>query len=207
MSRRIMLFFSLIVFSLSTAIAEEYMEGVQYKLLSSPQPTETGEKVEVREIFWYGCPHCFRFEDYVERWLRRKPANAEFVRMPGILRPSWENHARAYYVAELLNVFDKVHRPLFNALHLEKRQINSEDALAEFFAKHGVDEDKFKKTFRSFAVETRIRRSKDLGARFQISGVPAVIVNGKYFVSNQTTGSSAETLKVINYLVNLESKK
>lgn len=188
------------------AIAEEFQEGVHYTRLAQPQPTSTGDKVEVLEVFWYGCPHCFRFEPYVERWLRKKPEGAEFVRLPGIFRPSWEPHARAFYTSELLGVFDKIHQPLFNAIHLEKRTLNTDEQLMDFFAEFGVDKTEFLKTYRSFAVETRIRRAKTLVERFDIDGVPAVIVNGKYFVSNRTTGSNAKTLKVINFLVDKELK-
>ncbi len=187
--------------------AAQYEEGVHYERIVPAQPTSTVNKVEVLEIFWYGCPHCFRFEPYVERWLRKKPDNAQFVRMPGVFRPSWENHARAYYTAKLLGVFEKVHKPLFNAIHLQKRKMNTEEALAEFFSKHaGIDKAEFIKTFHSFAVETRLRRAKTMVARYGIDGVPAVIVNGKYRVSASTAGSNSEMLKVINFLVEKESK-
>lgn len=186
--------------------AEEYQEGVHYESIVPAQPTSTGSKVEVLEIFWYGCPHCFRFEPYVERWLRKKPDNAEFVRLPGVFRPSWENHARAFFASQLLGVFDKTHNPLFNAIHLEKRPLETEEQLADFFAQHGVDKTEFIKTFKSFAVETKVRRAKTMGSRYGINGVPAVIVNGKYRVSNRQTGSNAETLKVIDFLVNKESQ-
>lgn len=186
--------------------AAQYQEGIHYERIVPAQPTSTVDKVEVLEIFWYGCPHCFRFEPYVERWLRRKPDNAQFVRLPGIFRPSWENHARAFYTAELLGVFEKVHKPLFNAIHLEKKKMNTEEALADFFAKFGgVDKAEFIKTFRSFAVETRLRRAKTMTSRYGISGVPAVIVNGKYRVSARGAGSNSEMLKIINFLVEKES--
>lgn len=193
--------------SFTTASAEEYQEGVQYERILPAQPTSTGNKVEVLEVFWYGCPHCFRFEPYIERWIRHEPKNAEFVRMPGVFRPSWEVHARAYYTAVLLGVVDKIHTPLFNAIHLERKRLNTEAALRDFFYKTaGVDKDTFTKTYRSFAVETRIRRARTMASRYGISGVPTVIVNGKYRVSAETAGSNAEVLKVINFLVAKESK-
>ena len=192
--------------SISIAWAEMYEEGVHYERIVPAQPTSTVNKVEVLEIFWYGCPHCFRFEPYVERWLRKKPENAQFVRLPGIFRPSWEVGARAYYTAELLGVFDKMHKPIFNAIHLQKRKLNTEEAMRDFFAENGVDKKEFIKTYNSFAVGTRLRRAKTMTSRYGIDGVPAVIVNGKYRVSNRQTGSNAETLKVINFLVEKESK-
>jgi len=196
---------SLLVCSMAIA-ADEYEEGVHYERIVPAQPTSTVNKVEVLEIFWYGCPHCFRFEPYVERWLKKMPAEAQFVRLPGVFRPSWEVGARAYYTAELLGVFEKVHKPLFNALHLQKRKLNTEDAMRDFFAEQGVDKKEFIKTYKSFAVETRLRRAKTMTSRYGIDGVPAVIVNGKYRLSAKSAGSNAEMLKVINFLVKKESK-
>ena len=205
--RSVLVIFSMYFVLLAPVSADEYVEGVNYELVEPAQPTSTVDKVEVLEVFWYGCPHCFRFEPYVERWLQKKPENAQFVRLPAIFRPAWEVHARAYYTAELLGVLDKVHKPLFNAIHLQKRALNTEDALRDFFAEFGVDKKEFIKTYQSFAVETRIRRAKTMVSRYGVDGVPTVIVNGKYRVSARTAGSNAEMLKVINFLVAKESKK
>lgn len=191
---------------LTSVSAANYKEGIHYIKLDDPQPTTTGDKVEILEFFWYGCPHCFRFEPFVERMLKRLPDNAEFVRVPAIFRPSWEPHARAYYTSILLGVHDKVHKPMFNAMHLEKRPLETDEQIMNFFADFGVDKEKFIKTFRSFAVETRIRRAKTVVERYGIDGVPAVAVNGKYLVTGRTAGGNAQMLKVINYLVELETK-
>jgi len=205
--RRVTTIIAACFMAVSLAFAAEYEEGVHYERVVPAQPTSTVNKVEVLEIFWYGCPHCFRFEPYVERWLKKKPDNAQFVRMPGIFRPSWENHARAFYAMELLGVAEKVHTPLFNAIHRQKRKLDDMESLAEFFSKHGdVEKKEFIKTFKSFAVETRLRRAKTMSSRYGIDGVPAVIVNGKYSVSARTAGSNANMLKIINYLVEKESK-
>jgi len=190
----------------SIALAEVYEEGVHYERIVPAQPTSTANKVEVLEIFWYGCPHCFRFEPYIERWLRKKPKNAQFVRLPGIFRPSWEVGARAFYTAKLLGVFDELHKPILNAIHLQKRRLDTEEQMRDFFAENGVDKKDFIKTYNSFAVGTRLRRAKTMSSRYGISGVPAIIVAGKYRLSAQTAGSNAEMLKVINFLVEKESK-
>ena len=177
-----------------------------YELVTPPQPT-TAEKgqVEVVELFWYGCPHCYRLEPYVERWLKRKPKNVKFVRMPGMFRPSWEIHGRAYYTAEILGVVDKVHRPMFEAIHERKQRMNTEAAIMALFKQHGVSEKDFKRVFHSFAVETKIRRAKDMGRRYGARGVPALIVNGKYRTGAQEAGGNARVFKVVNQLVKKES--
>ncbi len=193
--------------SVSTVFAAQYEEGIHYERVVPAQPTSTVDKVEILEIFWYGCPHCFRFEPFAERLLRKMPENSQFVRLPGIFRPSWENHARAFYAAELLGIFDKIHKPLFSAIHLEKRKMDTEEELADFFSTHGdIDKAEFIKTFKSFAVETRLRRAKTMTSRYGIDGVPAVVVNGKYRVSARGAGSNAEMVKVIRFLVEKENQ-
>lgn len=205
--KRIVILLSLMAFGfVPAANAQEFKEGVHYERIVPAQPTSTGDKVEVVEAFWYGCPHCYRFEPYVERWLRRKPANAEFIRMPAVFRPSWEPHARAFYAAQLLGVWEKIHMPMFNAIHQQQRPLNNEVALADFFAEHGVDKDEFRKAYNSFAVDTKVRQAKAMVERYGVTGVPAVIVNGKYRINARTAGSNANMLKVIDFLVEKESK-
>ena len=109
--------FAMMAATSSSSFAAPYNEGEHYEAITPAQPTSSKDQVEVVEMFWYGCPHCFRLEPFVDRWLKKKPANVKFVRMPGVFRPSWEIHARAYYTAEILGVVDKVHRPMFDAIH------------------------------------------------------------------------------------------
>ena len=209
----IMAFFSasffvlaLVAVTTTTSFAATYNAGEHYEVISPAQPTSSKDKIEVVEMFWYGCPHCFRLEPFVERWLKRKPANVKFVRMPGVFRPSWEIHARAYYTAEILGVVDKVHRPMFEAIHEMKQRMNTEASILALFVKHGVSEKEFKRVFKSFAVETKLRRAKDMGTRYQARGVPALIVNGKYRTSGHAAGSNSKVFKVVNQLIKMESK-
>ena len=187
--------------------APVYKEKIHYELVLPAQPTTTDKKVEVVEMFWYGCPHCNALEPYVNRWLKKIPPNAEFVRIPAIFQPQWEQHARAYYTAEILGVLDKTHSALFDAIHQQKRHINTDEEIQKFFAEHGVSEKDFKRVFRSFAVEAKIRRAKDMSQRYGIRGVPALIVNGKYRTSAQLAGGNANIFQVVNYLIEQENKK
>ena len=184
-----------------------YSEGAQYKKVSPAQPTTTEGtgKVEVVELFWYGCPHCYRLEPLVDRWLKKKPANVEFVRVPGVFRPEWEIHARAFYAAQVLGVSDKVHTPIFEAIHEQKRNLSTDDAMMQLFAEYGVSNDEFKRVFHSFAVETKVRRARDLSQRYGAEGVPTLIVNGKYRTSASEAGSAANIFNVVDYLVKQES--
>lgn len=184
---------------------KRFDEGIEYQLINPPQPTTNPAKVEVVELFWYGCPHCFVFEPYLNAWLERKPANVEFIRIPATLNPGWSIHARAYYTAEVLGVLDKIHEPLFHAIHVQKRKLDNEAALAAFFAAQGVSEEDFRKTFNSFAVETKLRRAAGLVQRYGVSGVPAIIINGKYRTDGSLAGSYENLLQVMDYLIRKES--
>lgn len=192
---------------LASVDSAPFKEGVDYKKLKSPEPTSDSSKVEVIEVFWYGCPHCYRFQPYIQEWLKNKPDNVAYVRMPAILRDDWSLHARAFYTAQTLGVLDKIHEPMFNAIHAEKRYLFSEDALMEFFAEFGVSNDDFRKTFHSFTVDSKVRRAKQMTQRYRIPGTPAVVINGKYLTGPGMAKGFANMIRVINYLVALESGK
>ncbi|HYQ73338.1 MAG TPA: thiol:disulfide interchange protein DsbA/DsbL, partial [Gammaproteobacteria bacterium] len=138
----LLLALSFVVMLPGMAQANEYQEGKEFLLLSTPQPTSTGDdKVEVVELFWYGCPHCFDLEPEVQAWLERKPDYVELVRMPAIVGPRWELLAQAYYTAELLGISDKIHPALFEAIHEKDMKIDDEAALQAFFVDQGVSAD------------------------------------------------------------------
>ncbi|NOZ55085.1 MAG: thiol:disulfide interchange protein DsbA/DsbL [Gammaproteobacteria bacterium] len=206
MKKWAMLLCSLCIFPGLVLAATDYKEKIHYERVLPVQPTSTDEKVEVVEMFWYGCPHCNNLEPHVERWLKKKPANAEFVRIPAIFRPDWGLHARAYYTAEILGVLDKTHLAMFEAIHKQKRKLATDKEIQALFAEHGVDEKDFKRVFRSFAVEAKVRRAKDMSQRYGIKGVPALIVNGKYRTSSQLAGGNPNIFRVVNFLVNKETK-
>ena len=183
------------------AQAKEYQEGKEYTLLSSPQPTSTGNKIEVVELFWYGCPHCFDLEPEVQAWLKRKPGDVELVRMPAVLGQRWELLAQAYYTADLLGVSDKIHPALFDAIHKKHMKINDEAALQAFFVNQGVSAEDFKKTFNSFAVAVKMNNARQMTRRYKITGVPTIIVNGKYSTGARQAGSNEAIFAVVDYLV------
>ena len=175
-----------------------------YVEITPPQPTQTGDKIEVLEIFWYGCGHCYDFEPYANDWLKTKPSDVVFRRMPGIFQKSWIPHAKAYYTAEKLGVLNDFHGSLFKAIHIKKKKISSDSAIKKFFLDIGVDKNNFKKAYESDEVNTKIKQSYIMGQRYKITGVPSVIVNGKYMVSGTTAGGFSNMIKVINLLIEKE---
>jgi len=189
-----------------TACAEGYTQGQDYIELANPQPTSSGDRIEVVELFWYGCPHCYHLESYVKEWLASKPEDVEFVRMPAIVSARWELLAKAYYTAELLGVLDRTHEALFAVLHEEKRKIVDEAALQEFFVSQGVSAEEFKNTINSFAVNVKINNARQMTRRYALTGVPTMIVNGKYSTSPGMARGNEAVIKVVNYLVGKERK-
>jgi thiol:disulfide interchange protein DsbA len=202
--RKLICFSMMLLWLPCAAMAEAFQEGKDYLRLASPVPTATPNKVEVLELFWYGCPHCYSLESEVNRWLSRKPQNVEFVRLPAVLGRHWELGARTYFTAETLGVLDKVHEPFFRAIHERRRTFANKEQLAGFFAEQGVDEKAFLEAFDSFAVETKLRRSQELVRRYRVDGVPAVIINGKYIITTSSAGSAAKVFEIVDFLVGKE---
>jgi len=203
-----LLLLALVVLSVpfaSSGAELDVMEGVEYERVPAPLPpvTDTG-KVEVIELFWYGCPHCFRLEPYLEQWLSTDfPDGAQFVRIPGAMSPGWLDHARAYYTAVQLGVIDEVHEPLLNAIHVDGKRINSQAALGRFFEGYGVDREEFDRTFRSFAVDTQVNRAKYLAERAGATSVPTLIVGGRYRTGVDMAGGYERLFEVLNQLVQM----
>jgi thiol:disulfide interchange protein DsbA len=184
-----------------TAVAQDYKEGSNYLRLSKPQPTSTADKIEVVELFWYGCPHCYDLEPHITEWLESKPDDVEFVRLPAIVGPRWEPLAKAYYTAEVLGVLDKTHSALFEAIHEKKQKFTNEEQIKKFFVAQGVSGADFKNAFNSFAVSVKMNNAKQMTRRYAITGVPTLVVNGKFSTSGKLAGGETGILKVVDYLV------
>jgi thiol:disulfide interchange protein DsbA len=181
-------------------------ESVGYETLSPAQPTHNPDKVEIIEFFWYGCPHCYSFEPLLEKWVKSLPKNVEFIRQPAVFSELWGKHAKAYFTAEALGVVDKVHSDFFDAIQNKKQNLETEDQLAKFFVEHGVKETEFHDTYNSFLVDAKVRQASTTAGRYGITGVPAIIINGKYKTNGPLAGSHEKMLEVINQLIKQESK-
>ena len=195
------LFFMLV---LSNAWASEFTEGVDYTLIETPVKTSNPDKIVVTELFWYGCPHCFRFEPYAEKWKKTLADDVVFEQNPSVLNASWATHARAYYALKLIGQLDLVHAQIFNAIHIKNKRLSNRESIASFVAKFGVDEKQFKDAFNSFPVETKLRKNGKKERQYGVSGVPAIIINGKYITSGSLAGSYSRMLKIMDYLIGLE---
>jgi len=187
---------------------ERYQEGRHYTTLPVAQPTSAAPgEVEVAEVFWYGCPHCFTLEPFIQEWrLNGIPDDTVFVQIPASLNPSWQIHARLFYTAEALGKLEEVHPAIFREVNVNRNPLNTRERMVEFFARFGVSEQQFTEAWDSFAVQTNLRRSDALVKRYRLTGVPAVVVNGKYVTGADLAGGNKQLLDVINFLVEKEKR-
>ncbi len=188
---------------LSTQVMAQlaYQEGVDYKRISPAVKTSSPDKVVITEMFWYGCPHCFRFEPYIEKWASNLPDTVVFEQIPSVLNPRWADHARTFYSLKLMGKQDQLHSKIFDAIHVRRQRIDQLDAIADFVAEQGIDKVKFRETFHSFPVDALLRKNLQKESKYGHSGVPAVIINGKYLTSGTMAGSNERLIQVINFLV------
>lgn len=184
-----------------TVATPPFEAGKHYTVLSPAQPTsaEAG-KVEVAEVFMFGCPGCFGFEPHIQGWLKRKADYVEFVRIPAPWNPAAVLHARAYYTAEALGKLEEIEGPFFQEFHTKRNYLDTEAKLAEFFGRYGVDEAAFKSTFNSFAVNAKLKRAEELIRRYRVQATPTIVVNGKYLTSGNLAGSYDAWFAIIDDL-------
>ncbi|MGR9012259.1 MAG: thiol:disulfide interchange protein DsbA/DsbL [Gammaproteobacteria bacterium] len=194
----------ILLFSCSTLLKAE---PVGYTEVIPVQPTHNPDKIEIIEFFWYGCPHCYSFEPLLEKWVKSLPKNVEFIRQPAVFSDLWGKHAKAYFTAEALGVVDKIHADFFDALQNKKQHLETEDQLAKFFVAHGVNENQFRDTYNSFLIDAKMRQATTMAGRYGVTGVPAIIINGKYKTNGPIAGSHEKMLEVIDQLIKQESAK
>ncbi len=174
--------------------------------LAKPQPTQDPAKIEVIEFFWYGCPHCYYAEPAVAEWRKRQPAEVQFVRVPAIFNTNWAVLGRAYYAMQQLGLGEDVHRALFEAIHTDRKNLNDDASLTEFFATHGVPREKFADAYHSFGVDSQTGRANQMTRAYGLEGVPTFIVNGKFRVDGTSAGSEAGMFEALDQLVAQELK-
>ena len=174
------------VFAAGVAAAQA-VPGKDYRVINPPQPTDSGRKIEVLEFFWYGCPHCNNLQPPLSAWLKRKPADVEFKRVPAVFQDSWIPLTKAYLTIEAMGLVDKLHHDVFSAIHEQKIRLQDTKVLFDWVAKHGVDRQKFIDTYNSFAVQSRAQRSVDMTRNYDIPGTPALAIDGRYLTAPSMT--------------------
>ena len=192
-------------FGIQPALANEAFgiaEGEEYKKIPTPQSIAPNEK-KVVEVFYYGCPHCYELESSVHQWLKNKPKEVHFERMPAVLNnPNWVFMARVFYTAKFLGIEQPLHTKYFDAIQRDRKPIFNVDALAKFVEPMGIKPDAYKQMFNSFQVTSAVSRAKQMTQNYGIDGVPAVIINGKYLTDVPMASSRQALWKVVNQLLN-----
>jgi thiol:disulfide interchange protein DsbA len=179
--------------------AVELIQDHDFRVINPPLAADTS-KIEVTEFFWYGCPHCFDFEPILATWAKKLPADVSFRRVPALFpNNKWIPGAKLYYTLEAMNLLERLHSEVFSAIHVERQRLDDEKILLEWVAKKGVDTKKFSATWSSIGVQSRVRQAQELTQAAGLSGVPAVMVHGRYLAL--TSGNYEELVAAIDQLV------
>jgi thiol:disulfide interchange protein DsbA len=188
----------------------KWQAGVNYNLLVPAQPTSVAPgKIEVTEVFWLACPHCYAFEPFLKAWLKSKPGYVEFVRVPVMWQPTHKSHAHLYYTLEALGREDLVAKAFETIASRHEMLVGSSDEdtfklQQQFATANGVSADDFAKAYNSFSVNSNLQRATEITQRYQVQGVPFLVVNGKYTTDIAMAGGEAKLIELINDLTAAE---
>ena len=200
---------AILMLSLSTAgistlaMAEAPKIGAQFDAVAQPIATDNAAKIEVMEIFWYGCIHCYQMDAPLNAWVKKLPSDVYFKRVPGLPNPSWAPMAKAFYAMETLGVAEKLHTPLFDAINKSKT-LNPTDekaAIAWVTAQSGLDKLKVEQAFKSFTINTNLNRAAQIFRASGATGVPSLVIDGKFITSSTMSGGNEQALKVADYII------
>lgn len=185
----------------ASAVPLSYAEGTHFFPTAEKLATSDENVIEVIEMFSYTCPHCFRLEPAVEEWKQTLPDNVTFTKVPAIFRDSWLELAKVYYAAEATGDLELLHPKLFNAIHVDKRRLNTEEQLLDFVEEQGVDRESFAKMMNSFSVKSKVKKALVMSQTSGITGVPSMIVNGEYRTDASSAGGTEELFEVVDQLI------
>ena len=175
--------------------------GVQYREVKPPQPTDTGNKIEVLEFFQYSCPHCYSFTPDLERWRKKRGADIEYRHLPINWDNGTVNHTKTFYALEQMGLLDKLHEKFFAVIHRERRRMLDTNEIADFMAANGVDRAQWLSNFNSFGLNARVSRAGQVWRAYKIDGTPAVGIDGRFVTAPSMTGGREGAIAVMDYLV------
>ncbi len=198
----LMLSLSTIVMS-TPAFAEAPKIGTAFEAVTQPIATDNAAKIEVAEIFWYGCSHCYSMDAPLNAWVKKLPSDVYFKRVPGLPNPSWAPMAKTFYAMETLGVSEKLHTKLFEAIHKTKAldPTNEKAAIEWVTLQSGLDKLKVEQAFKSFTINTSLNRAALVFRNSGATGVPSLIIDGKYITSSTMAGGNEQALKTADYII------
>ena len=194
--------FGFMLIAFNTNLQAEYELGKDYQLIDNPLPVRQDGMVEVSEIFWYGCNHCYSFESTINNWDANKPDYVKFSKMPVTWSQIHQLHASLYHTIEALKLGKGAHTAVFTTIHKENNFLASQKSVVKFLSKLGVEEEKSKQYLNSFAVKQKVSRGIQVSKQLRITSVPMIIVDGKYMIVSKP--SRQEMLEVLDYVVELQ---
>jgi len=177
------------------------VDSNKYKPVREEITVTTGSKVEVAELFWFGCGHCFALEPAIKEWKKNIPENAEFKKVPALFSKRWEFHGQAFYTMQSLGVPEAAYDEFFSNLHVKRKPINNIAQLTSFLKNYELTAEQVESAFNSFDVNNKMRAAKKITQQSGATGVPAIIVDGKYLTSQQLGGGTSEMFEVVNQLI------
>jgi thiol:disulfide interchange protein DsbA len=178
-----------------------FKAGEHYVELTTPAPTQDPNKVEVAELFWYGCGHCFEFEPVLDEWKQGLADDVSFRGVPALFRSTWNTHAQLFYTVQSLGKLEETHKAIFNAIHIGKQRLASEAEMIEFLEPYDITEEQFEKAWSSFGVRSKLSEAGRLAKAYRATGVPTLIINGKYRIEGSMVGSFDNMLEVADFLI------
>ncbi len=193
----LMLLASFNVLAADPQIGKDFDKTLQ--VISSDNPN----KIEVTEVFWYGCIHCYHMDPLLSAWVKKLPADVVFKRMPGLPQPAWAPMAKAFYAMDDLKLSDKLHTALFDAIHKEKvlDPTNEVAAIDWMTKKSGLDKSKVDAAFKSFSMNNKLNQAAQYFRATGATGVPSFIINGQFITSSTMAGGNEQALKTVDYIV------
>ncbi|MDN5837019.1 MAG: thiol:disulfide interchange protein DsbA/DsbL [Nitrosospira sp.] len=201
------LLFAGISIAVASGARAEPVEGRDYTVLPHPRPTESGNNIEVLEFFWYGCPHCYDLHPHIKAWLKTMPKDVSFRYVPAIFRPNWIPGAKTFYALEALGARDRLHDNVYDAIHRDKSDLTKDEVLFAWVEKQGINRQKFIDAYNSFSVQNQVSRSTQMSKDYNLSGVPALVVDGRYVTSGKMGGTPQDTIRILDELIDKVRKE
>tara|TARA_R110002073_G_scaffold287129_2_gene451832 strand:+ start:3012 stop:3659 length:648 start_codon:yes stop_codon:yes gene_type:complete len=202
----LLLLLSIGLISITSARAE-LIEGKNYTVLPTPQPIQDNGAIEVIEFFWYGCSHCNHLHPHLKIWLQSIPDDVNFRYVPAIFRTNWVPAAKTFYAIEAMGIKDALHDKIYDAIHLKKINLTKEPVLFSWIEKQGIEREKFVSAYNSFTVQNQVARSTQMTRQYKLSGVPSLVVGGKYLTSGGMNKTPQDTIKVLEKLIDKVRKE
>ena len=191
----------LLAFAAAGFAQQPPVAGREFQELSPPRPVSTGERIEVLEFFYYGCPICYEAQPHVARWLMRAGPGVSLLRVPAAFTESSESFARTFYTLSEMNQIARLHWPIYDNHHFDGKQLNEEKNIVAWVAANGVDKDRFVQLWHSAEIQAKVASAKQALVDYHVKGVPSFVVDGKYITSARMAGGTKEMMAVVDYLV------